>query len=156
MLLHTIRTSLVELEKGIKGLVVMSSDLEEVFTCIHNAQVPPQWSKVRNTGAMGGHCTYSSFLALVRVCQEFYSMKFSLFSDKMFKYSVQLFPLVFWHVGFPVLEASWSMDTRPGAQGGADCYLGHHHSSPCALLAVRVHLSNWISYCCVTDCCQEE
>jgi len=44
----------VELEKGIKGLVVMSSDLEEVFTCIHNAQVPPLWSKVRNTGAMGG------------------------------------------------------------------------------------------------------
>ena len=45
MLLDTIRTSLVELEKGIKGLVVMSSDLEEVFTCIHNAQVPPLWSK---------------------------------------------------------------------------------------------------------------
>ena len=45
MLLVTIRTSLVELEKGIKGLVVMSSDLEEVFTCIHNAQVPPLWSK---------------------------------------------------------------------------------------------------------------
>ena len=39
VLLDTIRTSLVELEKGIKGLVVMSSDLEEVFTCIHNAQV---------------------------------------------------------------------------------------------------------------------
>ena len=44
-LLETIRTSLVELEKGIKGLVVMSSDLEEVFNCIYNAQVPPQWSK---------------------------------------------------------------------------------------------------------------
>ena len=54
VLLQTIRTSLVELEKGIKGLVVMSSDLEEVFTCIHNAQVPPLWSKVRNTGAMEG------------------------------------------------------------------------------------------------------
>lgn len=45
VLLATIRTSLVELEKGIKGLVVMSSDLEEVFTCIYNAQVPPLWSK---------------------------------------------------------------------------------------------------------------
>ena len=44
-MLETIRTSLVELEKGIKGLVVMSSDLEEVFTCIYNAQVPPLWSK---------------------------------------------------------------------------------------------------------------
>jgi len=24
----------------------MSSDLEEVFTCIHNAQIPPLWEKV--------------------------------------------------------------------------------------------------------------
>lgn len=46
-LLQTIKASLVELEKGIKGLVVMSSDLEEVFTCIHNAQVPPLWGKVK-------------------------------------------------------------------------------------------------------------
>jgi dynein heavy chain len=39
------RVSLVDLEKGIKGLVVMSSDLEEVFNCIKNAQVPPLWGK---------------------------------------------------------------------------------------------------------------
>lgn len=45
VLLKTIKTSLVELEKGIKGLVVMSSDLEEVFDCIHNAEVPPLWAK---------------------------------------------------------------------------------------------------------------
>ena len=36
----------MDLEKGIKGLVVMSSDLEEVFTRIYNAQVPRLWSKV--------------------------------------------------------------------------------------------------------------
>ena len=77
---------------------------------------------------------------------------------------IQLFTIVLpffflffiWRVGFPIFEASWSVDTRPGAQGGADCHLGHHHSSPCALLAVRVHLSYWISYSCVTDCCQKE
>ena len=46
MLLSTIRSSLADLEKGIKGLVVMSADLEEVFTCIYNAQVPALWSKV--------------------------------------------------------------------------------------------------------------
>lgn len=45
VLLSTIKASLVELEKGIKGLVVMSSDLEEIFNCIHKAQVPPLWSK---------------------------------------------------------------------------------------------------------------
>jgi dynein heavy chain len=44
-LLKTMRVSLVDLEKGIKGLVVMSSDLEEVFNCIKNAQVPPLWGK---------------------------------------------------------------------------------------------------------------
>ncbi|MCI4377271.1 hypothetical protein PGIGA_G00201730 [Pangasianodon gigas] len=44
-LLHAIRTSLTELEKGIKGLVVMSSSLEETFQCIHDARVPPLWEK---------------------------------------------------------------------------------------------------------------
>ncbi|KAK2860339.1 hypothetical protein Q7C36_004505 [Tachysurus vachellii] len=45
ILLHTIRMSLTELEKGIKGLVVMSSSLEETFQCIHDARVPPLWEK---------------------------------------------------------------------------------------------------------------
>ena len=45
ILLKTIKTSLVELEKGIKGLVVMSSDLEEVVDCIHSAPVPTLWGK---------------------------------------------------------------------------------------------------------------
>ncbi|XP_030635110.1 dynein heavy chain 2, axonemal [Chanos chanos] len=44
-LLHTIRSSLIELEKGIKGLVVMSSNLEEIFHYIHDARVPPLWEK---------------------------------------------------------------------------------------------------------------
>lgn len=41
--------SLVELEKGIKGLVVMSSSLEETFHCIYDARVPPLWEKVPDT-----------------------------------------------------------------------------------------------------------
>ncbi|XP_044040597.1 dynein axonemal heavy chain 2-like isoform X2 [Siniperca chuatsi] len=44
-LLDTIILSLVELEKGIKGLVVMSSSLEETFHCIYDARVPPLWEK---------------------------------------------------------------------------------------------------------------
>uniref|UniRef100_A0A3P8VN13 Dynein axonemal heavy chain 2 n=1 Tax=Cynoglossus semilaevis TaxID=244447 RepID=A0A3P8VN13_CYNSE len=43
-LLDTI-LSLAELEKGIKGLVVMSPSLEETFHCIHEARVPPLWEK---------------------------------------------------------------------------------------------------------------
>ncbi|KAG5853299.1 hypothetical protein ANANG_G00071680 [Anguilla anguilla] len=44
-LLHTIKSSLEELEKGIQGLVVMSSNLEETFHCIYDARVPPLWEK---------------------------------------------------------------------------------------------------------------
>uniref|UniRef100_A0A3Q3RVK4 Dynein axonemal heavy chain 2 n=1 Tax=Mastacembelus armatus TaxID=205130 RepID=A0A3Q3RVK4_9TELE len=44
-LLDTIISSLVELEKGIKGLVVMSSNLEKTFHCIYDARVPPLWEK---------------------------------------------------------------------------------------------------------------
>lgn len=45
-LLRIIKSSLIDLEKGIKGLVVMSSDLEETFNCIFDARVPPLWGKV--------------------------------------------------------------------------------------------------------------
>lgn len=40
------RSSLLELEKAIKGLVVMSPNLEETFSCIHDGRVPPLWEKV--------------------------------------------------------------------------------------------------------------
>ncbi|TNN76759.1 Dynein heavy chain 2, axonemal [Liparis tanakae] len=44
-LLETIISSLAELEKGIKGLVVMSSSLEETFRYIRDIRVPPLWEK---------------------------------------------------------------------------------------------------------------
>ncbi|KAL5251273.1 hypothetical protein ACHWQZ_G016836 [Mnemiopsis leidyi] len=44
-LVTQISNSLVDLEKGIKGLVVMSEDLEEIFRCINEARVPKMWSK---------------------------------------------------------------------------------------------------------------
>ncbi|KAJ1537343.1 Dynein heavy chain 2, axonemal, partial [Nowakowskiella sp. JEL0078] len=42
-LLGFIRKSLIELEKGIKGIVVMSPELEETFSCIFEGKVPPLW-----------------------------------------------------------------------------------------------------------------
>ncbi|KAF7269690.1 hypothetical protein GWI33_017275 [Rhynchophorus ferrugineus] len=42
-LLHLINTSLENLQKGILGLVVMSSELEEIFTCIFEGRVPSAW-----------------------------------------------------------------------------------------------------------------
>lgn len=44
-LLNSINSSLVDLQKGIKGLVVMSSTLEEIFTCMYEGRVPPMWLK---------------------------------------------------------------------------------------------------------------
>ncbi|XP_069857585.1 dynein axonemal heavy chain 2 isoform X2 [Dipodomys merriami] len=44
-LMDTILTSLTDLEKGIQGLIVMSTSLEEIFNCIFDAHVPPLWGK---------------------------------------------------------------------------------------------------------------
>lgn len=46
LLLDVIRQSLISLQKGIKGLVVMSADLEDIFRCILEARVPAQWQKM--------------------------------------------------------------------------------------------------------------
>ena len=40
------RRSLIDLEKGIQGLVLMSADLEETFQCIFEGRVPSMWEKV--------------------------------------------------------------------------------------------------------------
>ena len=46
ILLDDIYQSLIALQKGIQGLVVMSSDLDEIFKCIFEARVPNSWQKV--------------------------------------------------------------------------------------------------------------
>ncbi|XP_050498494.1 dynein axonemal heavy chain 2 [Diabrotica virgifera virgifera] len=42
-LLVVIQTSLEDLGRGIRGLVVMSSELEEIFDCIFDGRVPSTW-----------------------------------------------------------------------------------------------------------------
>lgn len=46
-LLGLIRTHLIDLEKAIQGLVVMSTELEEIFAAIYENHVPIQWQFVR-------------------------------------------------------------------------------------------------------------
>lgn len=46
ILLEDISQSLVSLQKGIQGLVVMSSDLEEIYKCIYEGRVPNSWQKM--------------------------------------------------------------------------------------------------------------
>ncbi|XP_012153483.1 dynein heavy chain 2, axonemal kl-2 [Megachile rotundata] len=43
ILLRKTRNSLKELQQAIKGLVLMSPDLEEIFTCVHEGRVPSVW-----------------------------------------------------------------------------------------------------------------
>jgi dynein heavy chain len=43
-LISVVRKSLVEIRKAIKGLVVMSSELEDVFTSMLNGRVPQMWA----------------------------------------------------------------------------------------------------------------
>ncbi|KAI8799348.1 dynein heavy chain and region D6 of dynein motor-domain-containing protein, partial [Cladochytrium replicatum] len=45
MLLSSIQKSVAELEKGIKGLVLMSSELEEIFLYIYEGRVPLLWKR---------------------------------------------------------------------------------------------------------------
>jgi dynein heavy chain len=44
-LLKMMRKSLQDLQKGIKGLIVMSSELDETFTYLYDSKVPPIWQK---------------------------------------------------------------------------------------------------------------
>ncbi|KAI9188053.1 hypothetical protein H9P43_002444 [Blastocladiella emersonii ATCC 22665] len=44
-LLASMRQSLADLQNGIKGIVLMTPELEEMFTCIFDARVPPEWAR---------------------------------------------------------------------------------------------------------------
>ncbi|KAJ3375748.1 Dynein heavy chain 2, axonemal [Allomyces arbusculus] len=44
-LLQSMRASLADLQNGIRGIVLMTPELEEMFTCIVDGRVPPSWVK---------------------------------------------------------------------------------------------------------------
>ncbi|XP_057714813.1 dynein axonemal heavy chain 2 isoform X3 [Corythoichthys intestinalis] len=84
-LLTMIKSSLVELEKGIKGLVVMSSSLEETFNCMYDARVPPLWEK--------GYPSLKPLAAWTRdLCQRV--LQFSRWAE------LATPPILFWLSGF--------------------------------------------------------
>ena len=39
------RESLTALEKAVQGLIVMSADLEDIFSCLRDGRVPASWLK---------------------------------------------------------------------------------------------------------------
>ena len=43
-LLYKLKKSLNDVQNGLKGIVVMTSDLEDVFASIYEGKVPPAWS----------------------------------------------------------------------------------------------------------------
>ena len=43
------KTGMIELQKGIKGLVVMSSELEDIFNAVFEGRVPQAWLKCKLT-----------------------------------------------------------------------------------------------------------
>ena len=45
-LLQIIRKALANLQKAVKGVIVMTSELEETFNAIYDGRVPPNWGKM--------------------------------------------------------------------------------------------------------------
>jgi dynein heavy chain len=45
IMLTGVRKQLAELRKAVKGFVVMTADLDDIFTCLFDGRIPPSWLK---------------------------------------------------------------------------------------------------------------
>eukprot|EP00762_Andalucia_godoyi_P004499 ANDGO_05184.mRNA.1 Dynein-1-beta heavy chain len=83
-MLKKVRSSLSDLKKGIKGLVVMTAELDEIFTYLYDGRVPPAWLK-----------TYPSLKPLAGWTRDL-QMRIQQLKD----WSEGSQPKVFWLTGF--------------------------------------------------------
>ncbi|KAF5831208.1 dynein-1-beta heavy chain, flagellar inner arm I1 complex [Dunaliella salina] len=83
-LLSLVRRNCAELQRGIKGLVVMSADLDEVFDALYDAKVPAAWLK-----------TYPSLKPLGPWTRDLLTR-----IEQLAKWIQDTYPRVYWLPGF--------------------------------------------------------